>query len=87
MLSPGTNDVGAANLLTGQAMPSVTIVDLISCTLEWIKILYSIGARHFLFQNVGIGCSVENAARSLRLGFPRWSLWNRLCYIQPIHIQ
>ena len=48
----GTNDVGANALLTGGQAPGVTIVDTVSCAVNWVKVLYESGARNFIFQNV-----------------------------------
>lgn len=48
----GTNDVGVSALLTGGQAPGVTIVDTVSCAVNWIKTLYKSGARNFVFQNV-----------------------------------
>ena len=48
----GTNDVGANALLTGSQAPGVTLVDTVSCAVNWVKTLYASGARNFLFQNV-----------------------------------
>ncbi len=49
----GTNDVGVNALLTGSGAPGVTLVDTVSCAINWITTLYKSGARNFLFQNVG----------------------------------
>ncbi|KAI0754371.1 GDSL lipase/esterase [Daedaleopsis nitida] len=48
----GTNDVGANALLTGNHAPGVTIVDTVSCAVNWVKVLYESGARNFIFQNM-----------------------------------
>ncbi|KAJ4488158.1 GDSL lipase/esterase [Lentinula aciculospora] len=48
----GTNDVGANALLTGQGAPGVSLVDTVSCAVNWVKIMYDSGARNFLFQNM-----------------------------------
>ncbi|KAJ3485850.1 hypothetical protein NLI96_g4673 [Meripilus lineatus] len=48
----GTNDVGGGGLLTGHQAPGVTIVDTVSCAVNWVKTLYASGARNFLFQNM-----------------------------------
>ena len=48
----GTNDIGQSALLTGDQTPGVTLVDVIECATNWVKILYESGARNFLFQNV-----------------------------------
>ena len=48
----GTNDVGVNALITGGQMPGVTLVDTVSCAINWVKTLYQAGARNFLFQNV-----------------------------------
>ncbi|EJF59315.1 hypothetical protein DICSQDRAFT_181996 [Dichomitus squalens LYAD-421 SS1] len=47
----GTNDVGANALLTGSD-PGVTIVDTVTCAVNWVKTLYDSGARNFIFQNM-----------------------------------
>ena len=47
----GTNDVGANALLTGSD-PGVTVVDTVTCAVNWVKTLYDSGARNFIFQNV-----------------------------------
>ncbi|KAF8182925.1 GDSL lipase/esterase [Pholiota molesta] len=46
----GTNDVGANALLTGSDQAS--LVDVTECMVNWVKVLYSSGARNFLFQNM-----------------------------------
>ncbi|CAL1698361.1 unnamed protein product [Somion occarium] len=48
----GTNDVGDTALLTGHQAPGVTLVDTVSCAVNWISTLYNSGARNFLFQNM-----------------------------------
>lgn len=48
----GTNDVGGSALLTGHGAAGITLVDTVSCAVNWIKVLYQSGARNFLFQNV-----------------------------------
>jgi len=51
----GTNDIGSNALLTGpiSTVPGpVTIVDVVSCAVDWVKALYDKGARNFLFQNM-----------------------------------
>jgi len=48
----GTNDVGVSALLTGHGTKGVTIVDTVSCAINWVKVLYQSGARNFLFQNM-----------------------------------
>jgi hypothetical protein len=56
----GTNDVGAGELLTGQAPPGVSVVDTAACAVGVVKSLYERGARKFLFQNVRPqGCMEE----------------------------
>ena len=49
----GTNDVGDGGLLTGHQTPGVTVVDTVTCAVNWVKMLYNSGARNFIFQNVG----------------------------------
>ena len=48
----GTNDVGVNSLIVGQGANGATIVDTVSCAVNWITTLYKSGARNFLFQNV-----------------------------------
>lgn len=48
----GTNDVGVNSLIVGAGTKGVTIVDTVSCAVNWISTLYKSGARNFLFQNV-----------------------------------
>ncbi|OSD00164.1 carbohydrate esterase family 16 protein [Trametes coccinea BRFM310] len=48
----GTNDVGAGALLTGSQTPGVSIVDTVSCAINWVKEMYASGARNFIFQNM-----------------------------------
>ena len=49
----GTNDVGDGALLTGHGAPGVTVVDTVTCAVNWVQTLYDSGARNFIFQNVG----------------------------------
>ncbi|KAJ8516026.1 hypothetical protein ONZ45_g6636 [Pleurotus djamor] len=46
----GTNDVGRNSLLTGKSKAS--IVDVVNCSVSWVKTLYDSGARNFIFQNM-----------------------------------
>ncbi|TFK69221.1 SGNH hydrolase [Pluteus cervinus] len=46
----GTNDVGVSSLLTGSN--GASIVDVATCMVNWVKVLYQQGARNFLFQNM-----------------------------------
>ena len=48
----GTNDIGQSALLTGDQLVGVSLVDVVSCTINWVKTLYDSGARNFIFQNV-----------------------------------
>ncbi|KAI0944616.1 hypothetical protein AcW1_002285 [Taiwanofungus camphoratus] len=48
----GTNDVGVGALLTGQQTTGVTLANTIGCAIEWVKVLYTSGARNFVFQNM-----------------------------------
>ncbi|KAI0666850.1 hypothetical protein C8Q78DRAFT_426008 [Trametes maxima] len=48
----GTNDVGVGTLLTGQQNPGVSVVDTVTCAVNWVKALYDSGARNFIFQNM-----------------------------------
>ena len=50
----GTNDVGRNALLTGSD-PGVTVVETVTCAVNWVKTLYDSGARNFIFQNVSQG--------------------------------
>ncbi|KAG9126861.1 hypothetical protein FRC07_001646 [Ceratobasidium sp. 392] len=47
----GTNDVGAAALLT-DPLKDVSIVNATACVFDWVKSLYDQGARNFLIQNM-----------------------------------
>ena len=49
----GTNDVGVGALLTGSQTLGVTVVDTVTCAVNWVQTLYKSGARNFIFQNVG----------------------------------
>ena len=60
----GTNDVGPEGLLTGKQAGGVTLVDTVSCAVNWVQTLYNSGARNFIFQNVsevGNGANVSDA--------------------------
>jgi phospholipase/lecithinase/hemolysin len=46
----GTNDLGGNALVSGNDQAS--IVDVATCMVNWVKVLYQSGARYFLFQNV-----------------------------------
>ncbi|TBU30115.1 GDSL lipase/acylhydrolase [Dichomitus squalens] len=48
----GTNDVGVGELLTGGQTPGVTVVDTVTCAVNWVKTMYDSGARNFIFQNM-----------------------------------
>ncbi|PAV23314.1 carbohydrate esterase family 16 [Pyrrhoderma noxium] len=48
----GTNDIGQSALLTGDQLVGVSLVDVVSCTVNWVKTLYDSGARNFIFQNM-----------------------------------
>ncbi len=48
----GTNDVGVGELLVGGQTPGVTVVDTVTCAVNWVTTLYKRGARNFIFQNV-----------------------------------
>ncbi|KAF7310354.1 Carbohydrate esterase family 16 protein [Mycena chlorophos] len=48
----GTNDLGVSALLTGSDAPSVSLVDVMECQMDWVKTLYASGARNFIFQNM-----------------------------------
>ncbi|PFH51606.1 carbohydrate esterase family 16 protein [Amanita thiersii Skay4041] len=46
----GTNDVGSNALLTGS--DNASLVDVIKCMMNWVKVLYKSGARNFIFMNM-----------------------------------
>jgi hypothetical protein len=46
----GTNDVGANSLVTGSN--NASIVDVVGCMVDWVRVLYASGARNFIMQNV-----------------------------------
>jgi len=46
----GTNDLGVNSLVSGGNKAS--IVDVTTCMVNWVKVLYESGARNFLFQNM-----------------------------------
>lgn len=48
----GTNDVGVGELITGQAVPGVSLVNTTTCAVGWVQTMYNLGARNFFFQNV-----------------------------------
>lgn len=47
----GGNDVGRNALITGSDK-GVTIADTTECAVDFLKVMYDLGARNFLFQNV-----------------------------------
>ncbi|KAH7097803.1 GDSL lipase/acylhydrolase [Auriculariales sp. MPI-PUGE-AT-0066] len=47
----GTNDVGIGSLITGGA-PGKTVVDTTRCAVNWVRVMYGLGARNFLFMNM-----------------------------------
>ena len=49
----GTNDLGVNSLIVGEGSTGVTLVDTVTCAVNWVSTLYKSGARNFLFQNVG----------------------------------
>jgi len=51
-----TTIVGAGALLTGGA-PGKTIVDTTRCAVDWVRVMFGLGARNFLFMNVCLNCS------------------------------
>lgn len=61
----GTNDVGANALLTGSQTPGVTLVQTISCAVDWVKVLYTSGARNFIFQLVYVLAVAAQSTHSL----------------------
>ncbi|KAG7452340.1 carbohydrate esterase family 16 protein [Guyanagaster necrorhizus] len=46
----GTNDVGVYSLLTGSN--DASLVDVVGCMVNWVRVLYEDGARNFLVQNM-----------------------------------
>ncbi|EJD42561.1 hypothetical protein AURDEDRAFT_199605 [Auricularia subglabra TFB-10046 SS5] len=48
----GTNDVGVSALISGGQAPGVSLVDTTACAVNWVKTMYDLGARHFLFRNM-----------------------------------
>ncbi|KAJ8514901.1 hypothetical protein ONZ45_g7607 [Pleurotus djamor] len=46
----GTNDVGVNSLISGSNQAS--IVDTVSCAVNWVRTLFDNGARNFIFQNM-----------------------------------
>jgi len=46
----GTNDLGANALITGS--DNASLVDVMECMVNWVKVLFKSGARNFIFQNV-----------------------------------
>ncbi|KAJ3765584.1 GDSL lipase/acylhydrolase [Lentinula raphanica] len=46
----GTNDLGESALLTGD--DAASLVDVTTCMVNWVKVLYDSGARNFIFQNM-----------------------------------
>ncbi|KAK0198889.1 SGNH hydrolase-type esterase domain-containing protein [Armillaria mellea] len=46
----GTNDVGVYSLVTGSN--GASIVDVVGCMVDWVRVLYKDGARNFLVQNM-----------------------------------
>jgi hypothetical protein len=61
----GTNDVGSAEILTGQTKGD--IVGVSECAVNTIATLYASGARNFLLQNVSNVCYAPKSALSLDL--------------------
>lgn len=47
----GTNDLGMSQLVTGSDV-GVSVVDTTECAVEWIRVMHSLGARNFIFQNM-----------------------------------
>jgi len=45
---------GSKTLLSGGVAPGVSIVEVTECAVNWVKTLYDLGARNFLFQSVRI---------------------------------
>lgn len=49
----GLNDLGSSGMLSGSnGTPNTSIVDVAGCAVNWVKTMYSHGARNFIFQNV-----------------------------------
>ncbi|KAJ7083594.1 GDSL lipase/acylhydrolase [Mycena belliarum] len=46
----GTNDLGVNSLVTGSNNASV--VDVVACMVDWVRVLYKSGARNFIVQNM-----------------------------------
>lgn len=46
----GTNDLGVDSIFTGSNAGSV--VDVVGCIVDWVRVLYADGARYFMVQNV-----------------------------------
>ncbi|KAK0185023.1 GDSL lipase/esterase [Armillaria mellea] len=46
----GTNDIGVYSLVTGSN--NASIVDVVGCMVNWVRVLYKDGARNFLVQNM-----------------------------------
>lgn len=46
----GTNDLGVDSIFTGSNDGSV--VDVVGCMVDWVRVLYADGARFFMVQNV-----------------------------------
>jgi len=44
--------VGMGNLVTGNDIPGVNIVDVAKCVVGWFSTMHDLGARNFLFINV-----------------------------------
>ena len=65
----GTNDVGDGALLTGHGAPGVTVVDTVTCAVNWVQTLYNSGARNFIFQNVSHTRTHVNGRRSPRCSY------------------
>ncbi|KAJ7206388.1 hypothetical protein GGX14DRAFT_397191 [Mycena pura] len=68
----GTNDVARNCLLTGPSNPDISLVDTTACAVNWVKTMYTSGARNFLFQNI-LSHSPFNDHATAR-GAPHWAL-------------
>ncbi|KDR70177.1 hypothetical protein GALMADRAFT_890537 [Galerina marginata CBS 339.88] len=48
----GTNDVGDNGLLTGHGAEGVSLVDVMGCAVDWVRVVYESGGRNFVFANM-----------------------------------
>ncbi|KAF7796827.1 hypothetical protein EIP86_008011 [Pleurotus ostreatoroseus] len=78
----GTNDIGANALLTGEAEPNVTVVDTVTCAMEFLVTLYHNGARNLIFQNVSAPRNQGRPLSATRLELTRYVLGLQLAPLQ-----